>query len=80
MNVRVTTWRNSFVTSVEQALQPGGYRGHDGMGAIEQAQEDATAACAAVGRLTALLVEKGVLTLDEAVTAMGIGDTVEMLS
>lgn len=78
-DVRVTGWRNSRTMSLEQALQPSGYRGYDSGGAIEQAQSDATAACEAVGRLTALLVEKGVLTLEEGVSAMGINDKVEAI-
>lgn len=76
MDVEVKGWRTTRRMSLEEALRPSGYRGYDSGGAIEQAQDDASEACKAVGRLAAKLVEKGVLTLDEAVEAMGISDTV----
>jgi hypothetical protein len=67
-------------TSLEGALTPEGYKGYDSGGATEQAQSDATAACEALGRLTALLVEQKVINLEDALVAMGVSDCVEMIS
>jgi hypothetical protein len=45
-------------------------------GQVEAAQAQADAVADAIGRLTALLVEKGAITLDEAKSACGAYDDI----
>lgn len=63
---------------LEIALAPEADGDRDG--AVEHASETADKACEAIGKLLALLVEKRVLTLDEACTVAGQYRTVTFVS
>lgn len=74
MQVIVKTWRGSRTMELETALTP---EGMDRDGATERAQATADAACEAMGRLLATLVEKKTLALQEAQAISGVSGELE---
>jgi hypothetical protein len=70
MRVRVDSgWGGPREMSLEQALTPSAWDSSGG--SLEAARDAANAANECIGRLAALLVEKRVLTLEEARIATG---------
>jgi hypothetical protein len=69
MQVKFKSWRNDAeIMDLSDALTPVVYRD----GQVEQAQAGADVALACIGRLAALLVESGALTLAQVSDACGI--------
>lgn len=69
MRVKVTTWRGEGAMDLSDVLRPTG----DGEGgAAERTQSQAYVNSEVIGRIAALLVDRQIITLDEAVTACGI--------
>jgi hypothetical protein len=66
-HVRITDWRGPQIVTLASALTPS----DDRDGQVEQAQATATAACEAIGRLLAHLVEEDKLTLEDAAYIAG---------
>lgn len=71
MKVFVELWNGKQETSLSAALRPTPWLG-DHAGVAETAQAYAEANRTAIGNLAALLVEKNLITLDEAADACGV--------
>lgn len=74
MRVTLSNWRGEREMELEDALTP--ESSSDRGGVAERAQDQADANAKAIGRLAALLVDRRLISLDEACTACGIYDTV----
>lgn len=77
MIVKMKTWRGESEIDLSQALQPSA--SSDRGGVAEQAQDQADENSKAIGRLAALLVDRRLITIDEAAAACGIYDTITPL-
>lgn len=76
MRCVIKDWRGMRrEVELSSALEPAPF--YDG-GVIEAAQAKAEACAVAIGKLTALLVEKGLVTLDEAKHATGVYTNIEL--
>lgn len=71
MRVLIELWNGPQETDLAAALRPTPWLG-DHSGVAETAQAYAEANRQAIGNLAALLVEKNLLTLDEAASACGV--------
>ncbi|URA06950.1 head vertex assembly chaperone [Xanthomonas phage Pfeifenkraut] len=78
MDVKVKTWRGVRETSLSDALTPY-VDAYERDGQLERAECLAQKTAEAFGRLAELLVEKGVISLEEAVSASGVSADVEAL-
>lgn len=68
MKVKIIDWRNEPIEiELAEALQPVSHA--DSTGAAERAWDQAEANAEAIGKLAALLVEKGALSIKEAIEA-----------
>lgn len=78
MRVEVTRWSGDKPRemSLEDALCP---KSHGSDGAVEHARDLANECANALGKFAARLVEKNVLTLEEAQDICGIGSTIEVV-
>jgi hypothetical protein len=72
--VKVKSWRGVREMDLEDALVP---TAHDCDGQVERVHALAEASAKAFGRLAALLVERRLVSLAEAVEATGVTDDVE---
>lgn len=77
MQVLLRTWRGKREVELEEALTPSGWNDHSGV--AERAQSDATLALECLGRLSALLVDKGLISIEEASEVMNISGTIERI-
>lgn len=75
MRVTIKTWRGKRETFLADALRPQSY--YERSGVAEDAAALAQATAEAFGRLAELLVDKGVITLEEAVSVAGVTHEVE---
>lgn len=78
MDVRVTSWHSTREMSLSTALTPS-IGAYEADGQLERADALARKSAEAFGRLAELLVEKGVITLEEAVAASGVSEDIEAL-
>lgn len=77
MRVKVKNWRGERVTDLEDALTPS-VGAYEAEGELERAKCLANKAAEGLGRLAALLVERRLISLEEAATACGITDDLEL--
>lgn len=78
MRVIYKTWRGSREMDLEDALAPVAGDTY-GLGSVEQAAALAEANARAIGKLAALLVERRLISLDEAAEACGFAGDISAL-
>lgn len=77
MKVTVARWRNGMrVTDLSDVLTPSA-SAYEYSGSMEETAGVGRKTAEAFGRLAELLVEKGVISLEEALAAAGVHDSVE---
>lgn len=75
MRVKIKTWRGQRETELEDALTPS-IGAYECEGQLERAESLARKSAEAFGRLAALLVERRLISLDEAVSASGVSEEI----